>query len=129
MAWNVFDPECPTRGLLDRIGDKWTVLVVAALEAGPLHFGQLKRAIGGAAPKVLTSALRSLERDGLLTRRVYTESPLRVEYALTPLGRSLHDVVDDLREWAEHNMAKVAKARTQHAAAQATGALANRRLQ
>ena len=118
MAWNVFDPNCPTRTLLDRIGDKWTVLVVAALYESPLHFGQLRRAIGGAAPKVLTSALRSLERDGILTRHVYTASPLRVEYALTPLGRSLHAAVDQLRGWAEHNMTRVAKARAQFAAAQ-----------
>ena len=118
MAWNVFDPECPTRTLLDRIGDKWTVLVVSALCDGPLHFGELKRAIGGAAPKVLTAVLRSLERDGILTRRVYTASPLRVAYDLTPLGHSLHAAVDHLRQWAEQNMSKVAKARTLHAAAE-----------
>jgi DNA-binding HxlR family transcriptional regulator len=116
MAWNVFDPQCPTRTLLDRIGDKWTVLVVSALHEGPLHFGALKRAVGGVAPKVLTSVLRSLERDGILTRRVYTASPLRVEYALTPLGQSLYSAVDQLRAWAEGNMTRINRARAQHAA-------------
>ncbi len=116
MRFDVFDPACPTRGLLDRIGDKWTVLVVSALADGPLRFGEVKRAIGGAAPKVLTSVLRSLEHDGLVSRRVHTASPLRVEYDLTALGRSLLAVVDGLRQWAEQNMAKVAKARARHAA-------------
>lgn len=115
MQWNVFDPACPTRSLLDRIGDKWTVLIVCALRDGPLRFGEVKRAIGGPAPKVLTAVLRSLERDGMLTRRVYTASPLRVDYELTPLGRSLRLVVDYLRHWAEKNVDKVAKARARHA--------------
>jgi len=116
MKWNVFDPGCPTRGLLDRIGDKWTVLIVSALSHGPLRFGELKREIGSPAPKVLTSVLRSLEHDGMVSRRVHTASPLRVEYDLTVLGRSLLAVVDALRQWAERNMVKVAKARAHHAA-------------
>ena len=118
MAWNVFDPNCPTRALLNRIGDKWTVLVVSALSDGPLHFGELKRAIGGVAPKVLTSVLRSLERDGIITRRVYTASPIRVEYDLTALGSSLLTAVEYLREWAEENMTKVAKAHVRYGAVQ-----------
>lgn len=116
MKWNVFDPACPTRSLLDRIGDKWTVLVVSALGGGPLYFGELRRAVGGIAPKVMTAVLRSLERDGMVSRRVYTASPLRVEYDLTPLGRSLLAVVDGLRQWAERNMDKVGRARARHAA-------------
>lgn len=115
MRWNVFDPACPTRALLDRIGDKWTVLIVSALCDGPLRFGELKRAVGGPAPKVLTAVLRSLEHDGMLSRRVYTASPLRVEYDLTALGRSLLTAVGHLRVWAEQNMAEVVEARAQHA--------------
>ncbi len=122
MKFNVFDPTCPTRGLLDRIGDKWTVLIVSALSDGPLRFGEVKRAIGGTAPKVLTSVLRSLEHDGLVSRHVHTASPLRVEYDLTGLGRSLLTVVDGLRQWAERNMGKVAKARVRHAARTVDGA-------
>ncbi|MGH8542952.1 MAG: winged helix-turn-helix transcriptional regulator [Gammaproteobacteria bacterium] len=111
MKWDVFSRTCPSRQLLDRIADKWTVLVICALEERPLRFGQLRRKVGGAAPKVLTSVLRALERDGVLMRRVYTQSPLRVEYSLTPLGRSLHHVVDRMGSWAHRNMTKVAGAR------------------
>lgn len=111
MKWDVFSRTCPSRELLDRIADKWTVLVICALKDGPTRFGQLRRKIGGPAAKVLTSVLRALERDGAVVRRVYTGSPLRVTYALTPLGRSLHRVVDGLASWAERNMARVAEAR------------------
>lgn len=113
--WNVFDPACPTRQLLDRIADKWTVLVICALhDGGPTRFGALRRRLGGVAPKVLTSVVRSLERDGLVTRTVHTGSPLRVDYRLTDLGASLHDVVEGLRAWAEGRMARVETARTRY---------------
>lgn len=114
MAWNTFDPACPTRQLLDRVGDKWTVLVIATLEERATRFGELRRTVGGVAPKVLTAVLRSLERDGFVRRQVYTASPLRVEYSLTPLGRSLATVVDELRFWTERQMTKVVKAREQY---------------
>lgn len=117
MKWDVFSRACPSRQLLDRIGDKWTVLVICALGDGPRRFGELRRSVGGAAPKVLTTVLRALERDGALTRHVHTGSPLRVEYTLTPLGRSLHRVVDRMGSWAERNMTKVAKARARYDAA------------
>jgi DNA-binding HxlR family transcriptional regulator len=115
MKWNVFDAACPTRQLLDRIADKWTVLVICALmEDGPTRFGALRRRIGNVAPKVITEVLRSLERDGVITRRVYTDSPLRVEYSVTALGRSLYEVVEGLRVWAEGHIAKVSSARTRY---------------
>lgn len=114
MKWNTFDPACPTRQLLDRVGDKWTVLVISALAECPTRFGHLRRRIGGAAPKVLTGVLRSLERDGFVRRRVYTASPLRVEYSLTPLGRSLAAVVEELRLWTERQMVRVADARVRY---------------
>lgn len=76
-----------------------------------MRFGALRRKIGGAAPKVLTSVLRALERDGVIVRRVYPRSPLRVEYSLTPLGRSLHRVVAELGAWVRRNMTRVADAR------------------
>ena len=115
MKWNVFDPNCPTRQLLDRIADKWTALVICALmEDGPTRFGALRRRIGNVAPKVLTDVVRSLERDGIVARRVYTDSPLRVEYSLTPLGRSLHGVVEGLRAWAERQIVRVTTARREY---------------
>jgi len=111
---NAFDPNCPTRQLLDRIADKWTVLVVSAIGDRAPRFGELRRAVGGISQKVLTSVLRSLERDGLVTRNVLATGPLRVEYRLTPLGHSLLIFVDGLREWAERRMVWVAKARTRY---------------
>ena len=110
--WNVFDPACPTRQLLDRIADKWTVLVICALqEDGPTRFGALRRRLGGVAPKVLTAVLRSMERDGLVTRTVHTGSPLKVDYRLTNLGESLFEVVEGLRTWAEARIVGVQSAR------------------
>ena len=108
---NVLDPNCPSRVVLDRIAEKWTGLVVLALADGTLRFGELRERIGGVAPKVLTQTLRALERDGLVTRRVYAEVPPRVEYALTPLGRSLREPLHVVQEWAERNVDKVMAAR------------------
>jgi DNA-binding HxlR family transcriptional regulator len=112
VKWNAFDPACPTRQLLDRITDKWTVLVICTLaEDGPTRFGALRRRLGNVAPKVITEVLRSLERDGAVVRTVYTGSPLRVEYRLTPLGKSLYQVVGKLRVWAERQIVRVTEAR------------------
>src|SRR5437764_12150822 len=80
---DLFDPDCPTRLVLDRIGDKWTVLVVLLLSDGPMRFSRLRGGLGRVAPKVLTQTLRRLERDGLVTRAIFAEVPPRVEYALT----------------------------------------------
>lgn len=108
---NAYDPTCPTRQVLDRIGDKWTVLVVGALTDGPLRFTQLRHAVGGVAAKVLTQTLRALERDGLITRSVFAEVPPRVEYALTDLGRTLEQPIAAIREWAEVHMPAISGAR------------------
>jgi DNA-binding HxlR family transcriptional regulator len=108
---NVLDPNCPSRVVLDRIAEKWTGLVVIALGEQTLRFGELRESIGGVAPKVLTQTLRALERDGLITRHVYAEVPPRVEYALTPLGRSLTEPLGVVQEWAERNVSKVMAAR------------------
>jgi DNA-binding HxlR family transcriptional regulator len=120
VKWNVFDPACHTRQLLDRIADKWTVLVICALaDDGPMRFGALRRRIGNVAPKVMTEVLRSLERDGAVSRTVYTGSPLRVEYRLTPLGKSLYQVVGSLKVWAERQIIRVEDARAAYDKAQA----------
>ena len=116
---NVLDPDCPSRLVLDRVAEKWTGLVVLALGGGTLRFGELRERIGGVAPKVLTQTLRSLERDGLLTRTVYAEVPPRVEYALTPLGRSLGEPLAAVQEWAERNVSRVLAARERAGAASA----------
>jgi DNA-binding HxlR family transcriptional regulator len=110
-AWNVFDSHCPTRQVLDRIADKWTVLVIRSLSNGTLRFAQLRRTVDGISQKVLTNTLRGLERDGIVTRRIYASVPPRVEYSLTALGRSLGDLVEGICGWAEANIERVHEAR------------------
>ncbi len=97
--------------ILGRVGDKWTVLVVGYLSAGPMRFSELRRSIGGISQKMLTTTLRGLERDGFLTRTVFPSIPPRVDYELTPLGRELQGPVNALGEWARTNIARVNEAR------------------
>jgi DNA-binding HxlR family transcriptional regulator len=111
LPWNVFDNNCPTRLVLDRIADKWTVLIIRRLSDGTLRFAQIRRAVDGISQKVLTNTLRGLERDGIVTRRIYASVPPRVEYSLTELGRSLSDMVGQICGWAEANIEKVQHAR------------------
>ncbi|WP_141577227.1 helix-turn-helix domain-containing protein [Actinomadura sp. WMMA1423] len=115
MKGNAFDPDCPTRLILDRIGDKWSVLVVLILSDGTRRFTELRDLIGGVTPKVLTQTLRAMERDGLLTREVFAEVPPRVEYTLTPLGHSLRGPIGAITEWAEENVGAVVSARERNA--------------
>src|SRR5690349_19448 len=111
MKPNVYDPNCPTRTVLDRVGDKWTVLVVLVLLDGPLRFGQVRERIGGVTPKVLTETLRRLERDGIVRRTAYPEIPPRVEYELTAVGRSLEAPIRAIAAWAEDNVPRITRAR------------------
>ena len=110
---DAFDPDCPTRVVLDRVGDKWTVLIIEILDEGPKRFSEIKSTIGGITPKVLSSTLRSLVADGMVSREVFAEVPPRVEYSLTALGRSLQEPVAALRRWAELNVAQVISNRDQ----------------
>jgi len=109
--WNVFDSHCPTRQVLDLIADKWTVLIIRRLADGTLRFAQLRRSVDGISQKVLTNVLRSLERDGIVTRRIYASVPPKVEYSLTTLGRSLCNLVVGICGWAEANIEQVQAAR------------------
>ncbi|MEU4672037.1 helix-turn-helix domain-containing protein [Amycolatopsis sp. NPDC023774] len=111
MLGNPYDRDCPTRQLLDRIGDQWTVLIVGSLRDGPLRFTQIGKRVEGISQKVLTQTLRSLVRDGILTRTAYPVIPPRVEYELTPLGRDLAEPLDMLDRWARHHMTQVTAAR------------------
>ena len=113
--WNVFDSHCPTRQVLDLIADKWTVLIIRRLAEGTLRFAQLRRSVDGISQKVLTNILRSLERDGIVTRRIYASVPPKVEYSLTGLGLSLCDLVEGICGWAEANIEQVQAAREIHA--------------
>lgn len=114
---DAFDPDCPTRVVLDRIGDKWTVLVIGSLEDGSLRFSELRARIGGVAPKVLTQTLRAMERDGLLTRTVHAQVPPRVDYELTPLGASLTAPIATLTDWAETHLSAILASRGDYDAA------------
>ena len=107
---NLFDPDCPTRLVLDRIGDKWTVLVVLLLNDGPRRFSELRGTLGRVAPKVLTQTLRRMERDGLVTREIFAEVPPRVQYALTSLGSSLIEPIAVIADWAEVNVGQITAA-------------------
>ncbi|WP_413331924.1 winged helix-turn-helix transcriptional regulator [Microbacterium sp. 2P06AB] len=102
--------------MLDRIGDKWSVLVVSTLGGEPLRYSDLHASIPGISQRMLTVTLKALERDGLLTRTAYPEVPPRVEYELTDLGRSLLDAVMALAGWAATHHEAVATSRRDHEA-------------
>jgi DNA-binding HxlR family transcriptional regulator len=102
-----FSALCPTRLVLNRIADKWTVLVVILLQDGTKRFSHLQREIDGISQKMLTQTLRGLERDGLVTRKVYATVPPKVEYALTPLGHTLKDMLYAIKTWSEANIKEV----------------------
>lgn len=112
--WDPFDRACPSRLLLDRIGDKWSVLVITILGEGPHRFSQLRTRIDGISQKMLTQTLRALERDGMVSRTVYPEIPPRVEYELTSSGRSLTIPLQALTEWAVAHMPDVVRAQRRY---------------
>ena len=97
--------------VLGRVGDKWSVLIITMLGDGPRRFNELKRMVNGISQRMLTLSLRGLERDGLVTRTVTPSTPPRVDYELTPLGRSLLGPVSELSAWALDNRAHIAEAR------------------
>ena len=103
----VFSLDCPSRPILDQIADKWSMMVLAVLLAGPQRFNAIKRRLEGVTQRVLTQTLRRLERNGMVTRKVLTGRVLGVEYALTPLGRSLQEPFAGLFAWTLANMAEI----------------------
>jgi DNA-binding HxlR family transcriptional regulator len=109
--FDVLAATCPTRQVINRVGDRWSLLVLYALESGTLRFQELRRAVDGVSQKMLTQTLRALERDGLVTRTVYASVPPKVEYALTPLGAGLSEPVASIRTWAYENMDQIEEAR------------------
>jgi DNA-binding HxlR family transcriptional regulator len=106
--------------ILNRIGDKWSVMVVGHLSRRTMRFNELRHAIGGISQRMLTLNLRNLERDGLVTRTVFAEIPPRVEYTLTPLGRTLIEPLDALWDWAGAHQHEVQTARAAYDAGHAT---------
>lgn len=124
--YNAFFAQCPSRQLLDRISNKWVVLILCALggdatgapETPPapraMRYSELSRLLAGVSQKMLTQTLRSLERDGLLTRTVTPTVPVTVSYELTALGQSLHTMTRGVRSWAQGHMNEVLANRTAH---------------
>lgn len=107
---DVFARNCPTRQLLDRVGDKWSILLLGMLGEGEMRFSALKRRVDGISQKMLAQTLRTLERDGLISRHVEPTVPVSVTYAITPLGRELLGALQWLIDWAETRMGAVAEA-------------------
>lgn len=104
------------RQVLDRVGDKWSLLIIVGLEDGPLRYTDLQRNVAGISQRMLSLTLRQLHEDGLVTRTAYAEVPPRVEYSLTPLSRGLHEIVKQLFVWASEHHEEIRAHRTRAAA-------------
>ena len=111
---NAYAADCPTRQILDRVGDKWAVLILLLVRDEPMRFNALRRTIEGISQKMLSQVLKSLERDGLIRRRAIATVPVTVEYSITPRGRTLAAAVDPLRDWAERNLKEVLTAQRRY---------------
>ena len=114
MKPDVYAADCPTRQILDRVGDKWAVLILLLLREKPMRFNQLRRTIEGISQKMLSQVLKSLERDGLIKRRAIATVPVTVEHSITQLGVTLAAAVDPLRDWAEENLKDVLAAQRRY---------------
>jgi len=111
--WDVRE-DCEVRQILDRIADKWSLLVIALLERRTLRFTELRREVDGISQRMLTVTLRQLERDGLVRRTVHPVVPPRVDYELTPLGGTLHETIQSLVRWTEGHQDEIAAARADY---------------
>ncbi|MFM9919293.1 winged helix-turn-helix transcriptional regulator [Lacisediminihabitans sp. H27-G8] len=109
-----YQEGCPTRRILDLIGGRWTVLIVGALSDGSMRFSQLMRRVEGISQKMLTQTLRALERDGLVVRTVTAEVPVKVEYRLSPAGRTLIEPLRALERWSVDHYGGVAESQSDY---------------
>lgn len=116
MEPNPYNEGCPTRRILDLVGGRWTVLIVGSLSDGPLRFSDLLRRVEGISQKMLTQTLRSLERDGLVSRTAQLQVPVRVDYELTDAGRSLVVPLKALEDWAIDHFDGVAASQREYSA-------------
>jgi DNA-binding HxlR family transcriptional regulator len=112
LVYNAYVAECPSRQVLDALSDKWVTLVLTALADGPRRYSELARAIAGVSQKMLTQTLRTLERDGLVTRTITPSVPVRVDYQLAALGQTILPVVGAIKHWSETHIQEVHAART-----------------
>ncbi|MET9081118.1 helix-turn-helix domain-containing protein [Streptomyces sp. NPDC004237] len=114
VEYDAFIKACPTHQLVGRISEKWACLTLAALVPGPRRYSDISRTMAGVSPKMLTQTLRSLERDGLVSRTVTPSVPVRVDYELTTLGRSLSELMASVKNWAETHIEEVHEARERY---------------
>lgn len=114
----VFEQPCPIRDVLDRIGDQWSLLIMETLAPGTLRFNALMREIGDISKQMLSRTLKQLEQDGFITRTLYPEVPLKVEYALTDLGRSFLEPMQQLITWADTHHRTIVAARERYQSTQ-----------
>ncbi|GAA4050407.1 winged helix-turn-helix transcriptional regulator [Nonomuraea soli] len=114
VAYDAYIDKCPSRKLLDTLSDKWVSLVLVALSDGPRRYSDMARRIAGVSQKMLTQTLRSMERDGLVTRTVTPAVPVRVDYELTALGRTLLPLMAAVKTWAEEHIEEVEAARSRY---------------
>ncbi|GAA3443399.1 winged helix-turn-helix transcriptional regulator [Planomonospora venezuelensis] len=108
---NAYLKDCASRTVLEAIANKWTCLLVDALQYGPVRFGALRRKLDGITQKSLTQTLRAMERDGMVVRTVYPTIPPRVEYELSPLGRSVVGLMEGIKRWSEEHVGEILTAR------------------
>ena len=111
MKFNIFHPDCPARLFFEKFADKWILLIVYMLDQESQHFNELKKNVLGISPKVLSQKLKILERDGFLTRTIHEDNVIRVEYALTEIGKDFAQNAYQMKDWVEANMLKVLKSR------------------
>ena len=114
LEWDVYQQQCPSRLVMERIADKWVLLILGLLEIEPARFNELLRRVEGISKKSLTETLRSLQRDGLVHREVITASPIAVRYSITPLGRTLGQAAEAMRLWSQQHMDDVLAARERY---------------
>ncbi|MGX7729050.1 winged helix-turn-helix transcriptional regulator [Rhodococcus sp. 2H158] len=112
--YSIYLAGCPARQVLETLSNKWATLILSALTDGPRRHSELRRTIAGVSQKMLTTTLRTLERDGVVERTVTPSVPPRVDYRLTPLGESLVPIVAELKDWAESNIADILVHREQY---------------
>lgn len=113
--YDVFSENCPSRKVLEIISSKWTILVIQKITIKTYRFGELTREIGGISKKVLSETLHSLECNGFIIRKEYDVLPLKVEYSLTELGKSLNIILTQISDWAIENIDKIQSARQNYA--------------
>ncbi|WP_315708424.1 winged helix-turn-helix transcriptional regulator [Brenneria uluponensis] len=122
--FNVYSKNCPARFVLDRLSNKWALLILDRLADEPVRFNQLRRDVEGISQKVLSQTLKNLERDGLIHRQAFATVPVTVEYSITSLGQTLVKTINELTHWAENNIEVIMQSQQRYDEANVTEPLA-----